>query len=122
MKRMLTTKKLQATAGTIAVGASVAVAAALSAAPALASTHAHAAAANGVLSMESAPVGQISGFNPFVQTSAGYSVGATSMFYEPLFQANLAQPAKKNGTPNIYPFLATGFLSIPARLGPPQQL
>ena len=31
------------------------------------------------------------------------------MFYEPLFQANLAQPAKKNGTPNIYPFLATGF-------------
>lgn len=109
MKRMLTTKKLQATAGTIAVGASVAVAAALSGAPALASTHVHAASAGGVLSMESAPVGQISGFNPFVQTSAGYSVGATSMFYEPLFQANLAHPAKKNGTPNIYPFLATGF-------------
>ena len=40
MKRMLTTKKLQAAAGTIAVGASVAVAAALSAAPALASTQA----------------------------------------------------------------------------------
>ena len=107
MQRMLTTKKLRATAAMLAVGGSAAVAA-FSGAPALATTHAHAAAA-GVLEMESAPVGQISGFNPFTPTSAAVTVGSTSLIYEPLFQANLAQPAKKDGSPNIYPFLATGF-------------
>jgi peptide/nickel transport system substrate-binding protein len=109
MKRMLLSNRFQVAAGTLAVGTAAAVAA-FSSAPAVASTHptAH-AASGGVLSMESSPVGEASGFNPYLPNSAARVVGAVSMTYEPLFQANLAQPAKKNGTPNVYPFLATGY-------------
>src|SRR5215471_9014839 len=102
MKRMLTTNKLRATAGMLAVGASVAVAA-FSGAPALAHARAH-AAAGGILSLESSPVGQANGFNPFEPTSASSIVGATSLLYEPLFQSNIMKPAQKP-----YPFLATAF-------------
>jgi len=102
MKRMLTTHKVQAAAGTLAVGAAVAVAA-FSGAPALANTHAQ-AAAGGVLSLESSPVGQANGFNPFAPTSASSIVGATSLIYEPLFQTDALKPAVKP-----YPFLATAF-------------
>ena len=107
MKRMLMSNRFQVAAGTLAVGTAAAVAA-FSSAPAIAHTTAH-AASGGVLSMESSPVGEASGFNPFIPTSAAVVVGATSMIYEPLFQANLAQPAKANGTPNVYPFLATAY-------------
>lgn len=107
MKRVLRNTRMQTAACTIVAGASVAIASLAGTAPASARV-AH-AAANGVLSMESSPVGEASGFNPFVPTSAAVTVGATSMIYEPLFQANLAHPAKKNGAPNVYPFLATGF-------------
>jgi peptide/nickel transport system substrate-binding protein len=108
MKRVLRNHRLQAAACTIAAGASVAIASLAGAASASAANVGH-AAAGGVLSMESSPVGEASGFNPFVPTSAAVTVGATSLIYEPLFQANLAQPAKANGTPNVYPFLATSY-------------
>ncbi|MGH2872598.1 MAG: ABC transporter substrate-binding protein, partial [Solirubrobacteraceae bacterium] len=107
MKRVLRSNRLQTAACTIVAGASVAIAG-LAGATAASAQVGH-AAANGVLSMESSPVGEASGFNPFVPTSAAVTVGATSLIYEPLFQANLAQPAKKNGAPNVYPFMATGF-------------
>jgi peptide/nickel transport system substrate-binding protein len=86
----------------LAVGASVAVAAA-SATPALAKGKAS-VASGGVLSVESSPVGQANGFNPFVPTSASTIVGATSMIYEPLFQSNILKPGQ------YYPFLATKYV------------
>jgi peptide/nickel transport system substrate-binding protein len=92
---------LQAATGVLAVGASVAVAVA-SAAPALAKGKAS-VANSAALTVESSPVGQANGFNPFVPTSASTIVGATSLIYEPLFQSNILKP----GT--YYPFLATKY-------------
>jgi peptide/nickel transport system substrate-binding protein len=84
----------------MAVSASVAVAAA-GAGPAVAKS---ASAANAAaLTVESSPVGQANGFNPFVPTSASTIVGATSLIYEPLFQSDILKP----GT--YYPFLATKY-------------
>jgi len=97
MKRLLNSRSI---AGVIAVGASVAVGA-FSAAPAVAKS---ASAANSTaLTVESSPVGEANGFNPFVPTSASTIVGATSLIYEPLFQSNILKP----GT--YYPFLATKY-------------
>jgi peptide/nickel transport system substrate-binding protein len=97
MKRLLNSRSV---AGVIAVGASVAVGA-FSAAPAVAKS---ASAANSsALTVESSPVGEANGFNPFVPTSASTIVGATSLIYEPLFQSNILKP----GT--YYPFLATKY-------------
>ena len=101
MKRILNRRSLQAATGVIAVGASVAVAA-TSAGPAVAKSHGSAANAT-ALTVESSPVGQANGFNPFVPTSASTIVGATSLIYEPLFQSNILKP----GT--YYPFLATKY-------------
>jgi len=101
MKRMLSRRSLQAAAGVLAVSASVAVAAA-SAAPALAKGKAQ-AANSAALTLESSPVGQANGFNPFVPTSASTIVGATSLIFEPLFQSDILKP----GT--YYPFLATHY-------------
>lgn len=97
MKRILNRRSV---AGALAVGASVAVGA-VSAAPALAKS---ATAANSAaLTLESSPVGQANGFNPFVPTSASTIVGATSLIYEPLFQSNILKPGQ------YYPFLATHY-------------
>jgi peptide/nickel transport system substrate-binding protein len=97
MKRLLNTRSV---AGVIAVGASVAVGA-FSAAPAVAKS---ASAANSsALTVESSPVGEANGFNPFVPTAASSIVGATSLIYEPLFQSNILKPGK------YYPFLATKY-------------
>ncbi len=101
MKRILSRRSLQAATGMLAVGASVAVAAA-SATPALARSQGTAANAQ-ALTVESSPVGQANGFNPFIPTSASVVVGATSLIYEPLFQSNILKPGK------YYPFLATKY-------------
>ncbi len=101
MKRILSRRSLQAATGMLAVGASVAVAAA-SATPALAKGKAT-VANSAALTVESSPVGQANGFNPFVPTSASSIVGATSLIYEPLFQSDILKP----GT--YYPFLATKY-------------
>jgi peptide/nickel transport system substrate-binding protein len=98
MKRILSRRSA---VGMLAVGASVAVGA-ISSAPAVAKSKASAANAS-ALTVESSPVGQANGFNPFVPTSASTIVGATSMIYEPLFQSNILKP----GT--YYPFLATKY-------------
>ena len=98
MKRILSRRSV---AGVIAIGASVAVGA-MSATPALA--HGHATVANSsALTLESSPVGEANGFNPFVPTSAASVVGATSLIYEPLFQSDILKPGK------YYPFLATKY-------------
>lgn len=104
MKRMLSTSRIQAAIGTVAVGGALAVAA-ISAAPAVAAAHKATAqaASSSVLEVESSPVTSINGYNPFVATSASVTVGATSMIYEPLFQADTLKP----GT--YYPFLATHY-------------
>jgi peptide/nickel transport system substrate-binding protein len=97
MKRILSSRSV---AGIIAVGASVAVGA-LSAAPAIAK---NATTANSsALTVESSPVGEANGFNPFVPTAASSIVGATSLIYEPLFQSDILKPGK------YYPFLATKY-------------
>ena len=101
MKRILSRRSLQAATGMLAVGASVAVAAA-SATPALAKGKAT-VANSAALTVESSPVGQANGFNPFVPTAASSIVGATSLIYEPLFQSDILKP----GT--YYPFLATKY-------------
>ena len=98
MKRILNRRSVT---GIIAIGASVAVGA-MSSAPALA--HGKATVANSsALTLESSPVGEANGFNPFVPTSAASVVGATSLVYEPLFQSDILKP----GT--YYPFLATHY-------------
>ena len=104
MKRMLSRNMIRAASGTFAVGASIAVAA-FSGGTAIASAHAPAAhgASGAVLTVESSPVGEANSFNPFVATSASTIVGATSMIYEPLFQANILKPGQ------YYPFLATKY-------------
>jgi peptide/nickel transport system substrate-binding protein len=57
-----------------------------------------------VLTMESSPTNPISrNFNPFLATSAGQLLGATSMIYEPLIQFDLAKPTVN------YPWLATSY-------------
>ncbi len=101
MKRILSRRSFQAATGILAVGASVAVAAA-SAAPAVAKGRATVANSS-ALTLESSPVGQANGFNPFVPTSASTIVGATSLIYEPLFQSDILKPGK------YYPFLATKY-------------
>jgi peptide/nickel transport system substrate-binding protein len=101
MKRILSRRSLQAATGVLAVGASVVVAAA-SAAPAVAKGKAS-VANSAALTLESSPVGQANGFNPFVPTSASTIVGATSLIFEPLFQSDILKP----GT--YYPFLATHY-------------
>ena len=90
MKRILSRRSLQAATGMLAVGASVAVAAA-SATPALAKGKAT-VANSAALTVESSPVGQANGFNPFVPTAASTIVGATSLIYEPLFQSDILKP------------------------------
>jgi peptide/nickel transport system substrate-binding protein len=103
MKRMLNRRSIQAAAaaGAIVVGGSAGAIFA-TAGSATAAVHAKAASSS-VLTVESSPVGQANGFNPFVPTSAATIVGATSLIYEPLFQADILKPGK------YYPFLATAY-------------
>jgi peptide/nickel transport system substrate-binding protein len=57
-----------------------------------------------VLTVESAQQNTIpQNFNPFVQTSAATLLGATSLVYEPLLQANAIKPGQ------YYNWLATGY-------------
>ena len=64
-----------------------------------------ASAGNGaVLTVESSQQNDVTqNFNPFVQTSASTLLGATSLLYEPLLQANTLKPGM------YYPWLATGY-------------
>ena len=64
-----------------------------------------ASAGNGaVLTVESSQQNNVTqSFNPFVQTSASTLLGATSLLYEPLLQANTLKPGM------YYPWLATGY-------------
>ncbi len=103
MKRILNRRSVQAAAaaGAIVVGGSAGAIFA-TAGSATAAVHAKAASSS-VLTVESSPVGQANGFNPFVSTSAATIVGATSLIYEPLFQADILKPGK------YYPFLGTSY-------------
>ena len=103
MKRILNRRSVQAAAAAgaiIVVGSAGAIFA--TAGSATAAVHAKAASSS-VLTVESSPVGQANGFNPFIPTSASAIVGATSLMYEPLFQVDVLKPGK------YYPFLATGY-------------
>jgi len=57
-----------------------------------------------VLTVESSQQNAITqNFNPFIQSSAATLLGATSLVYEPLLQANAIKPGQ------YYPWLATGY-------------
>src|ERR1700733_13812231 len=57
-----------------------------------------------VLTVESSQQNAITqNFNPFIQTSAATLLGATSLVYEPLLQANAINPGQ------YYKWLATGY-------------
>lgn len=103
--RLLRSQKTGALKAGLLAAAALGVAA-LGAGPAAAAARtpdAH-AAADSVLTLESSQVSTLSGgFNPFVSTSVAATIGATSLIYEPLFQADVVKP----GT--YYPFLATHF-------------
>jgi peptide/nickel transport system substrate-binding protein len=59
---------------------------------------------NAVLTVESSQQNAITqNFNPFVQSSAATLLGATSLVYEPLLQANAVKPGQ------YYNWLATGY-------------
>jgi peptide/nickel transport system substrate-binding protein len=61
-------------------------------------------AGGAVLTVESSQQNAITqNFNPFVQSSAATLLGATSLIYEPLLQANTLQPGQ------YYPWLATKY-------------
>src|SRR5579871_3849152 len=81
---------------------------ALFAAVGLASTSSASPAAKSgtsVLTMESSPESAITqNFNPYVQSTGPYAMGADSLIYEPLMDFNLARPSD----PPYY-FLATGY-------------
>jgi peptide/nickel transport system substrate-binding protein len=100
MKRLLNTRKVGAVGCTLAATMALAVADAASAS-AKASAH---AASSSVLTVESSETSTLSGgFNPFVTTSVAATIGATSLIYEPLYQADVVDPGK------YYPFLATHY-------------
>ncbi len=62
-------------------------------------------AGSSVLTMESSPESAITqNFNPFVQSTGPYAMGADSLIYEPLMDFNLARPSD----PPYY-FLASGY-------------
>ncbi len=85
-------------ASAVALLATVGLASASSASPA-------AKAGSSVLTMESSPESAITqNFNPYVQSTGPYAMGADSLIYEPLMDFNLAQPSD----PPYY-FLATGY-------------
>ena len=61
-------------------------------------------ASSAVLTVESSQQNQITQvFNPYITSSGASLLGATSLIYEPLMQANVIKPGK------YYPFLATGY-------------
>jgi peptide/nickel transport system substrate-binding protein len=100
MKRLLISRKFAAVGCILAASMAVAVA---DTAGASAKGIAHAASGS-VLTVESSETSTLSGgFNPFVSTSVAATIGATSLIYEPLFQADVVKPGK------YYPFLATKY-------------
>ncbi len=109
MKRLMTTDKLAA--GLCALAATAALAACGSSSSSSSSNSGSASnAANtggsssAVLTVESSQQNAITqNFNPFVQSSAATLLGATSLVYEPLLQANAVKPGQ------YYNFLATGY-------------
>ncbi|MGH2881527.1 MAG: hypothetical protein ACRDPA_02285, partial [Solirubrobacteraceae bacterium] len=69
-----------------------------------ASNVSHATNSSAVLTVESSQQNAITqNFNPFIQSSAATLLGATSLVYEPLLQANAIHPGK------YYNWLATGY-------------
>jgi peptide/nickel transport system substrate-binding protein len=64
----------------------------------------HASSGSSVLTVESSQQNAITqNFNPFIQSSAATLLGATSLVYEPLLQANAIKPGQ------YYDWLATGY-------------
>jgi len=64
----------------------------------------HATGSSAVLTVESSQQNSITqNFNPYVQSSAATLLGATSLVYEPLLQANAIKPGQ------YYNWLATGY-------------
>src|SRR5471032_635581 len=62
-------------------------------------------AVTGVLTMESSPENAITqNFNPYVESTGPYQMGADSLIYEPLLQFDLAKPSVAP-----YDFLATAY-------------
>ncbi len=96
----------RASATLVAAATSAALVAALIA-PGASSAHAvaHAASAPPLVYESSPETGFTpANYNPYVQSSAAYQAGATSMIYEPLMDFNLANPAAKP-----YYMLATSY-------------
>jgi peptide/nickel transport system substrate-binding protein len=106
MKRRNTFKPLSAVG--CALAAAVALAACGSTSTTGSNTNASAktpaGASNAVLTIESSQQNSITqNFNPYVPSSAAALLGATSLIYEPLLQANAVKPGQ------YYKWLATGY-------------
>jgi peptide/nickel transport system substrate-binding protein len=97
-KRRLFASATVTVAATAALMVAFALPSASSAAPAR-------AAASTPLTMESSQETTVTdNFNPFVSTSAGSTIGATSLIYEPMLQFDIAKPLQAP-----YDFLASSF-------------
>jgi peptide/nickel transport system substrate-binding protein len=111
MKRRINSQRLLATCavlGTAALLAACGSSSKSSTASSTASASNAAATTSGnssaVLTVESAQQNAITqNFNPFIQSSAATLLGATSLVYEPLLQANAIKPGQ------YYNWLATGY-------------
>jgi peptide/nickel transport system substrate-binding protein len=108
MKRRNRIRTLSAGAGAIVAAAALAAcggsSSSNSASQSTGSAKAAPAASNAVLTVESSQQNAITqNFNPYVSSSAASLLGATSLLYEPLLQANAMKPG------DYYNCLATGY-------------
>ncbi len=104
MKRWITYEKLGTACCALAMAAALAACGGSSGSASNASAKGSGGGSSAVLTVESSQQNSITkNFNPFVPTSAATLLGATSLIYEPLLQADALKP----GT--YYNWLATGY-------------
>ena len=103
--KILKKRRLRFASAAAVAAASAAAMLATFALPSASSASAARAAAGSVLTMESSPENSITqDFNPLVQSTGAYQMGADSLIYEPLLQFNLSRPSQAP-----YYFLATAY-------------
>lgn len=104
MKRFTNKQRIGSVAAAAAACAALAACGSTSSSATGGSSGGTAPASTAVLTVESSQQNEITQvFNPFITSSGASLLGATSLIYEPLMQANVIKPGK------YYPFLATGY-------------
>ena len=104
MKRAIHPKRLTALSGLVASTALIAACGGSNGTPAANAAKASGGTPSTPLVVESSQQNSITQvFNPYITSSGAALLGATSLLYEPLYQANVLKPGE------YYPFLATAY-------------